>query len=276
MKRNRGKSSKSKLEDVQFQWRHNIAPNIREECNLVGDVSHQLKWSASSLEAYEFYFYLGKKQNVEINLGEDVVMQLSEKLKGIFCTLVFDKFFNSPLLINKLFGESIYVIGTVRSNRKHMPKLKDDKKMARGDSDFQFSKNVICCKWFDNKLVLLLATNIEGMDGTSNVMRRSKGSATKTPVLCPNIIKMYNSSMGGVDVIGQKTAAYQLDCKSKFTFYLRMFFDLIDIAIGNSHIVYTKLGNSIFLLDFKIVVAKSLIGRYSNRQRSFPLSRTSK
>ena len=45
-----------------------------------------------------------------------------------------------------------------------MPKLKDDKKMVRGDSDFQFSKNVICSKWFDSKPVLLLATNIEGMD----------------------------------------------------------------------------------------------------------------
>ena len=52
-----------------------------------------------------------------------------------------------------------------------MPKLKDGKKMVRGDSDFQFSKNVIWCKWFDNKPVLLLATNIEGLDGTSNVMR---------------------------------------------------------------------------------------------------------
>ena len=77
---------------------------------------------------------------------------------------------------------------------------------------------------------------------------------------------MYNASMSGVDVIDQETAAYWLDCKSKFRFYLRMFFDLIDIAIVNSHIVYTKLGNSISLLDFKIVVAKSLIGRYNNRQ----------
>ena len=105
------------------------------------------------------------------------------------------------------------------------------------------------------------------MDGTSNVMRRAEGSATKTPVSCPNIItKMYNASMGGVDVIDQKTAAYRLDRKRKFRFYLRMFFDLIDIAIENDAIVYTKLGNSISLLDFKIVVAKSLIGRYSNRQ----------
>ena len=93
---------------------------------------------------------------------------------------------------------------------------------------------------------------------------------------CPNKIKMYNASMSGVDVIDQETAAYWLDCKSKFRFYLRMFFDLIDIAIVNSHIVYTKLRNSISLLDFKIVVSKSLIETYSNRQRSFPLSRTSK
>ena len=87
---------------------------------------------------------------------------------------------------------------------------------------------------------------------------------------------MYNASMGGVDVIDQKTAAYRLDRKRKFRFYLRMFFDLIDIAIENDAIVYTKLGNSISLLDFKIVVARSLIGRYSNQERSFPLSRTSK
>ena len=76
------------------------------------------------------------------------------------------------------------------------------------------------------------------MDGTSNVMRRTKGSATKTPVSCPNIIKMYKASMGDVDVIDQKAAAYRLDRKNKLIFYLRMFFDLIDIAIVNSHIVY--------------------------------------
>ena len=66
------------------------------------------------------------------------------------------------------------------------------------------------------------------------------------------------------DVINQKTAAYRLYHKSKFTFYLRMFF--INIAVVNSHIAYTKLGNSISLLDFKTAVGKSLIGRYSNQQ----------
>ena len=73
--------------------------------------------------------------------------------------------------------------------------------MVRREWDFQFSKNVICSKWFGKKPVLLLATNIEEMDRTSNVMKQSKGSATKASVSCPNKIKMYNASISGVYVV---------------------------------------------------------------------------
>ena len=53
MKRNREKKkSKTKLKEVQFQWRHKIAPNIREECNLVAEVCHSLKESTLPLEVY--------------------------------------------------------------------------------------------------------------------------------------------------------------------------------------------------------------------------------
>ena len=65
------------------------------------------RYASSNGYLCEFDLYFGKKQNVEVNLGEDMVMQLSEKLKGTFCTLFFDNFFNSPLLINKLFEENI-------------------------------------------------------------------------------------------------------------------------------------------------------------------------
>ena len=66
--------------------------------------------------------------------------------------------------------------------------------------------------------------------------------------------------MGGVDVMSQKAAAYRIYGKSKDQFYLRMFFDLIDVSLVKSHIVYTELGNDISLLNFKIVVTKALIG----------------
>ena len=79
------------------------------------------------------------------------------------------------------------------------------------------------------------------------------------------MIRFYNNGMDGVDIMNKKTAAYRLDSKSKYCLYLRMFFDLIDVTYVNSHIVYLKLDDDISLLNFKILVAKALIGRYSNR-----------
>ena len=70
-------------------------------------------------------------------------MQFSIKLKGTYCTLLFD---SSPALIHKPFEDGIYVIGAVWSNRKQVPKLKEDNKMPRGKNDFNCSKNIICCK----------------------------------------------------------------------------------------------------------------------------------
>jgi len=238
------------------------------------------KWwfrcASSTGYLYQFDLYLGKKTITEVNLGESVVLFLSEKLEQTYCTLYFDNFFSSPLLINKLYENGIYAIGTARVNRKQMPKLKGDKDMKRGDMDFQYSETVFCCKWYDNKAVLLLGSSVDGIDGSSNVLRRMKGSATKTPVPCPYIIKLYNKGMGGVDLMDKKTAAYRLDRRSKFRFYLRMFFDLVDIALVNSHIVHTKLGNKLTLLEFKIIVVQSLIGKFNNRQRAFPTNRPSK
>ena len=69
--------------------------------------------------------------------------------------------------------------------------------------------------------------------------------------------------MGGVDITDKKTAGYRLDCKSKNPFYLRIFFDAIDVALD-------------ILVDFKIVVVRALIGRYSKCNRLVPTTRPSK
>ena len=82
--------------------------------------------------------------------------------------------------------------------------------------------------------------------------------------------------MGAVVVMDQKLTAYRLDRKSKYCFYLRTFFDLIDVALVNSHNVNAKLGNDISLQNFKTGVGKALIGRYSNSKILIPISRPSK
>ena len=78
----------------------------------------------------------------------------------------------------------------------------------------------MACEWPDNPSVLLVSTALEGMDDVSSIQRREKESETKSAILYPTIVKLYNNGMGGVDLIDQRTAAYQLNCKSSVRFYL--------------------------------------------------------
>ena len=108
---------------------------------------------------------------------------------------------------------------------------------------------------------------------------REKGSAQKRTIPCPSIIKEYNGGMGGVDLCDQLKTVYALDRRSTFRYYLRIFFDLMDMSCVNSYIVYQKVTattDRLTLREFKLVVAQKLIGQQNFRKRSFPVSRPSK
>ena len=90
--------------------------------------------------------YLGKKGNNEFGLGESVVLSLCKSLKDTNCYVYFDNFFTSPTLMAKLLENGIYGIGIVRANHKHMPTLKQDKQMKRGEHDWQASQSLSATK----------------------------------------------------------------------------------------------------------------------------------
>ena len=224
---------------------------------------------------YQLDLYLGKKEKTEENLGPSVVLKMTECLENSYCTVFFDNFFNSPSLITKLYDRGLCGVGATRKDRVGMPEMTADRKMRRGDHDYMYSDKVACCKWFDRRSVLMLFSNIEGMSTTSTVLRRQKGYASKIQVPCPDVIKIYNQGMGGVDLIDQRTAAYHLDRKSRVRFYLRIFFDLMDVACANSFVVYNMLHpNDLTLLDFKTIIATYLIGWYTSRSRAPPDGKT--
>ena len=129
----------------------------------------------------------------------------------------------------------------------------------------------------DNRSVLLLSSALEGINDILSVQRREKGLKTKSLVPYPNFVKLYNSSMGGVDLIDQRTVAYRLDRESSARFYLHIFFDLMDIACVNSYLIYNmKHPNKLSLLNYKVIVAKNLIQYHQRRKRAVPMSRPSK
>ena len=76
----------------------------------------------------------------------------------------------------------------------------------------------------------------------------------------------------------QLKAAYQLDRRSKFQFYLQLFFDLFDVALVDSFIVCKKLEKKKdpTQKQFKICIALKLIASFINEKLCFPNHRPSK
>ena len=56
----------------------------------------------------------------------------------------------------------------------------------------------------------MFGTSLEEWSKISTVTRRVKEQNAKIPIPSPDIIKDFNSSMDGVDLLDKKTAAYKL------------------------------------------------------------------
>ena len=167
-----------------------------------------------------------------------MVLDLCQVPKDTYCHVFFDNFFSSSTLIKMLHDNGLYGLGTVRSDKITMPQVEKNKEMKQGDSKCKFYSHISCIKWYHKKSVMLLGSHSEEPASISTVKRRLKGSSSKIPVNCPNGIKLYDCKIGGVNLMDQLKSAYQLGRRLKFRFYLRLFFDLFDVALVNSFIVH--------------------------------------
>lgn len=96
---------------------------------------------------YNVDIYTGKKTSVEHGLGESVVLQLCQPLAKKGVEVYCDNFFTSVNLLDILKQNDIMACGTIRSNRKHMPKqFPADKNMKRGDISYFTSGNISVVK----------------------------------------------------------------------------------------------------------------------------------
>lgn len=176
----------------------------------------------------------------------------------------------------------IMACGTIRCSRKHIPKnFPADKEMKRGDISYFMSGSISVVKWMDNRGVYLASNFIDPTE-VIKVKRRVAGQANKIDIDididCPLIIQHYNKGMGGVDLMDQKKVYYEYDRRSKWRFYLRLFFDLFELCVHNSYIIYKKLilANSssinVTSIEFRAALAKELISCFNSRKRAFSAS----
>jgi hypothetical protein len=162
--------------------------------------------------AHEIQIYTGRQGNVgpEVNLSSRVVKDLTSSLKGKFHHIYCDNFFSSPQLFLDLYRDGLLACGTVRMNRKGLPKSMSTQGVANlktpGDSCSRQAGPLVATSWRDKRVVHLLSTNVPDPTATTTVRRKQRDGSV-LDVACPPAIPLYNQHMSGVDHADQLRAA---------------------------------------------------------------------
>lgn len=192
---------------------------------------------------YDFFGYQGSSTELSpINLKQfgfcaSVVLHLVNRLDRRGHQLYYDNYFSSYQLLEILKERGINAGGTIRINRFSKPPLLSDKEMAkkgRGYSDSVVSENdqVVVVKWQDNKCVHM-GSNFVGIGTSDKAKRWDKKLKRKIDVTRPEIISLYNSGMGGVDLLDQLISYYRIFIRSR-KWPLRLIFHFVDFAVCSS------------------------------------------
>lgn len=212
---------------------------------------------------------LGASANIVVRLLRMVPNYLNYKV-------CFDNYFSTLPLIVELSKQGIHSVGTMRKNRLHNDKLPDDKtilSLPRGSS-LEMTANienieVANVTWRDSKAVNLIS-NYVGTNPMQTVQRFDKKLNKKITIDCPNIIKEYNSCMGGVDLLDSFIGRNKIKIRSK-KWYMRLFYHLLDVTNTNAWILYKRVNlqrglskkQLMSLADFRIVLGEALCKRGS-------------
>lgn len=228
-------------------------------------------WVRADKEGYvcDFQIYTGKQEaGIETALGERVVHDMTAGLEGKGYHVYFDNFFTTTNLMESLEKGGIYACGTVRSNRKNLPKnLASEKELQRGEWDWCSKNNKISCvRWKDKRVVQLLSV-IHSPTACTVVQRKEKDGSV-TEIKCPNIVYDYRKNMGCVDKADMLKSYYGIDRKSK-KWWHRLFFHFLDTTLVNAYVLFkTKTGKSMPLKTFRSAVSVALMGASTARPNS--------
>lgn len=225
---------------------------------------------------FDFFVYQGSSTELspsnlkKFGFCASVVLHLVERLKRRGHQLYYDNYFSSYQALEILKAKGINVAGTIRLDRFVKPPLLSDKdlsKNGRGFSDSVVSADgtVVVVKWQDNKPVHL-ASNFVGIGTNDTAKRWDKKSKKYIEVTRPEIVSLYNTGMGGVDLLDQLISYYRIFIRSR-KWPLRVIFHFVDFAICSSWLEYKsekeKAGTSKKriqdLLHFRMELAMSVI-----------------
>jgi DNA excision repair protein ERCC-6 len=181
-------------------------------------------WCVATRLGYISWFqqYQGKNPNTkheEYGVGASIVLQFSEALTEAHpgqYHFVFDNIFTRIALLDKLSLMGHQATGTVRKGRIDKALLESDVALKKKET-FKYridGKDNIVCRWNDNSVVTA-ASSGAGIDSLCLVNRYSQKLKNKIQVQQPNMIKVCNHFMGGVDRVYKNIDKYLTSIRGK-------------------------------------------------------------
>nr|XP_047128015.1 piggyBac transposable element-derived protein 4-like [Hydra vulgaris] len=245
--------------------------------------------------SYRFEIYTAAKNDDIVlpftpNIGAtgNVVIRLSQTIPNfVNHILYFDNFYTSLPVMVYLRARGIYALGTVRANRIPKCKLPDDKneelkKAPRGYSiEFvgsAYGVDITTVLWKDTKNVRLCSTYVgtkpfqrnNTSSQLSKVARYNKKKSSYDEIDCPQIIREYNTHMGGVDLMDSYLGRNGLKIKTQ-DMATRIFYHFLDMTVTNAFILYRRLNaennktvdsddkiKDMTMKEFRVSIAKEL------------------
>ncbi|XP_060801122.1 piggyBac transposable element-derived protein 4-like [Amyelois transitella] len=179
------------------------------------------------------------------NTPTNVVMSLCEDLLNKGHTLFTDNWYTSVDLARKLIDKETHLVGTIRKNRRQLPKDVVTAKLRKGEfAAAESFDGITMMKWKDKRDVYVLSTkhSIQFQD----VNKRGK------IVSKPKIVVDYNQAKGAVDLADQ-LAAYSTPLRKSLKWHKKLAINLLlNTRLVNTHILYQKVTNKkIPISDFR-------------------------
>jgi len=201
----------------------------------------------SSGLVYDGIVYQGKRTGLcEENVTKygstgALVVQLSQSIPANRNHKLFaDNYFTSIPLIRYLSQIGVCYAGTVRPNRLLGCPVTLTKRHGRGTIEERVTAedDVVATQWMDNRLVIM-ASNFVGRGQTDVVKRWDKTKKEYVEVQRPEVIRLYNKSMGGVDKMDFLIQLYRIFIRSR-KWTLRVIFHYVNLAVNNSWLEYQR------------------------------------
>ncbi|XP_054709139.1 piggyBac transposable element-derived protein 4-like [Uloborus diversus] len=163
------------------------------------------------------------------NSGDEIVKRLTEKLANSGRNLTVDNWYTSYNLAKDLLKKKITLVGTIRKNKRELPKeFITGKNREVHSSLFGFQKHMTLVSYVPkkNKCVNVISTM-----HYDDSIDPSTGDAKK-----PEIITFYNLTKGAVDVVDEMSANFSTARISK-RWPMVVFFSVLNTAAINARVL---------------------------------------